>query len=163
MKIHFLLTLLPIVIASINSEEDAGLSAQPRTLQGIYIGIMSYNSISKLICLAQPEPVDLGLIYDYFTNDATSSRFMISIFFQVNTSLIFSLCQAFLTAIHTFVLVYIQSCWIRGDDLPVDNFPRRRPPRTGDQRGPRDGHHQPDLQRPERRHHRHPRRRLREF
>ena len=88
MKIHFLLTLLPIVIASINSEEDAGLSAQPRTLQGIYIGIMSYNSIyrnlMKPICLAQPEPVDLGLIYDYFTNDATSSRFMISIFFQVN-------------------------------------------------------------------------------
>ena len=87
MKIHFLLTLLPIVIASINSEEDAGLPAQPRTLQGIYIGIMSYNSISKLICLAQPEPVDLGLIYDYFTNDATSSRFMISIFFQVKTSI----------------------------------------------------------------------------
>ena len=41
MKIHFLLSLLPIVIASIKSEEDAGLSAQPRLLQGIYIEIMS--------------------------------------------------------------------------------------------------------------------------
>jgi len=70
MKIHFLLTLLPIVIASINSEEDAGLSAQPRSLQ------------------AQPEPVDLGLIYDYFTNDATSSRFIISVFFQAIFNLV---------------------------------------------------------------------------
>jgi len=64
MNIYFLLSILPIVIASIKSEENAGLSAQPRLLQ------------------AQPEPVDLGLIYDYFTNDATSSRFMLSILFQ---------------------------------------------------------------------------------
>lgn len=70
MKIHFLLSLLPIVIASIKSEEDAGLAAQPRTLQ------------------AQPETVDLGLIYDYFTNDATSSRFMTSIVFQALFNLI---------------------------------------------------------------------------
>jgi len=70
MKIHFVLSLLPIVIASIKSEEDAGLPAQPRLLQ------------------AQPEPVDLGLIYDYFTNDATSSRFMTSILFQALFNLI---------------------------------------------------------------------------
>ena len=41
--------------------------------------------IGKLVCLAQPETVDLGLIYDYFTNDATSSRFMTSIVFQVKS------------------------------------------------------------------------------
>ena len=37
---------------------------------------------------AQSETVDPLLVYDFLTNDATGARFIVSILFQVNTTLV---------------------------------------------------------------------------
>jgi len=67
---------------------------------------------SSRLFQAQPEPVDLGLIYDFFTNDAGISRFQAS-----------SIAQFFFNAIGYLITTFLWTSY-RGDDLPS-------PPNTG--------------------------------
>ena len=67
---------------------------------------------------AQPEPVDLGLIYDFFTNDAGISRFQASSIAQV------------ISLVHLFtywrsLLVLLQRYWISHNNIVVDIISRR--------------------------------------
>ena len=95
MEIYIFVAIFTIAFASVSSstltEQDAKPS--PGLFQGKYLKGLFFWKIHINInkqwkkvtenCLDQPETVDLGKVYDYFTNDANSNRFQTNIMFQV--------------------------------------------------------------------------------